>query len=73
MKRSQRGNEKSTLFRLRIGDNCKIARVRLYGKRVRVYETGISYAGRTYKKGKKIGGRDAISPIIQIIRFRFMD
>jgi glycosyltransferase involved in cell wall biosynthesis len=52
---------------------AKIARMRLNGKRVRVYETGISYAGRTYEEGKKIGWKDAISAIIQIIRFRFMD
>jgi glycosyltransferase involved in cell wall biosynthesis len=52
---------------------AKIARMRLNGKRVRVYETGISYAGRTYEEGKKINWKDAISAIIQIFRFRFMD
>ena len=52
---------------------AKIARLRLNGKRVRVYETGISYAGRTYGEGKKIGWKDALSAVIQIIRFRFMD
>ena len=51
----------------------KIARMRLNGKCLRVYETGISYAGRTYEEGKKIGWKDAVSAIIQIIRFRFMD
>jgi glycosyltransferase involved in cell wall biosynthesis len=52
---------------------AKIARLRINGKRIRIYETGISYAGRTYEEGKKIGWRDAISAIIQIIRFRFTD
>lgn len=52
---------------------AKVARLRLNGKRVRVYETGISYAGRTYEEGKKIGWKDALSAIFQIIRFRFMD
>ncbi len=52
---------------------AKIARMRLNGKRVRVYETGISYSGRTYEEGKKINWKDAVSAIIQIIRFRFMD
>lgn len=52
---------------------AKIARMRLNGKRVRIYETGISYAGRTYEEGKKINWKDAVSAIIQIIRFRFMD
>jgi hypothetical protein len=43
--------------------------MRLNGKRVRVYETGISYAGRTYEEGKKINWKDAVSAIIQIIRW----
>jgi len=52
---------------------AKVARMKLNGKRLRVYETGISYAGRTYEEGKKINWRDAVSAIFQIIRFRFMD
>ncbi len=53
---------------------AKVARLRLRnGHHVRVYETGVAYAGRTYEEGKKIGWRDAISAIIQIIRFRFFD
>ena len=47
--------------------------MRLNGKHLRVYETGIFYAGRTHEEGKKIGWEDALSAIIQIIRFRFMD
>ncbi len=34
---------------------AKVARLR-----VRVYEVGISYAGRTYEEGKKIGWRDGL-------------
>lgn len=64
---------KSPRFGVEPEITAKVARLRLNGKRVRVYETGISYAGRTYDEGKKIGFRDAISAIIQIIRFRFMD
>jgi glycosyltransferase involved in cell wall biosynthesis len=64
---------KSLRFGVEPEMTAKIARMRLNGKRVRVYETGISYAGRTYEEGKKIGWKDAISAIIQIIRFRFMD
>lgn len=52
---------------------AKIARMRLNGKRLRVYETGISYTGRTYDEGKIINWQDAVSAIIQIIRFRFTD
>jgi glycosyltransferase involved in cell wall biosynthesis len=64
---------KSPRFGVEPEITAKIARMRLNGKRVRVYETGISYAGRTYEEGKKIGWKDAVSAIIQIIRFRFMD
>jgi glycosyltransferase involved in cell wall biosynthesis len=35
----------------------------------RVYEVGISYAGRTYADGKKIGGRDAVRALYCIIRY----
>jgi glycosyltransferase involved in cell wall biosynthesis len=64
---------KSPRFGVEPEITAKIARMRLNGKRVRVYETGISYAGRTYEEGKKIGWKDAVSAIIQIIRFRFID
>jgi glycosyltransferase involved in cell wall biosynthesis len=64
---------KSSRFGVEPEITAKIARMRLNGKRLRVYETGISYAGRTYEEGKKIGWKDAVSAIIQIIRFRFMD
>jgi glycosyltransferase involved in cell wall biosynthesis len=39
----------------------------------RVYETPISYAGRTYEEGKKIGLKDALSAFFCILRFRFFD
>jgi glycosyltransferase involved in cell wall biosynthesis len=35
----------------------------------RIYEVGISYAGRTYAEGKKIGWRDGVRAIISIIRY----
>jgi glycosyltransferase involved in cell wall biosynthesis len=52
---------------------AKVARLRINGKKARVYETGVAYAGRTYEEGKKIGWKDAVSAIVQIIRFRFND
>jgi glycosyltransferase involved in cell wall biosynthesis len=64
---------KSPRFGVEPEITAKVARLRLDGKRVRVYETGISYAGRTYEEGKKIGWKDAVSAIWQIIRFRFLD
>lgn len=35
----------------------------------RIYEVGISYYGRTYKEGKKIGWKDGVSPIFCILKY----
>lgn len=35
----------------------------------RIYEVGISYYGRTYQEGKKIGWRDGVRAIICIIKY----
>jgi glycosyltransferase involved in cell wall biosynthesis len=43
---------------------AKVARLK-----ARIYEVGISYAGRTYEEGKKIGWKDGISAIRCIIRY----
>ena len=40
---------------------------------LRVYEVGISYNGRTYAEGKKIGWHDGLSAIWAIIRFNLFD
>jgi glycosyltransferase involved in cell wall biosynthesis len=36
---------------------------------VRIYEVGISYAGRTYSDGKKIGWRDGVHALTCIARY----
>jgi glycosyltransferase involved in cell wall biosynthesis len=36
---------------------------------VRVYEVGISYAGRTYAEGKKIGWRDGVRALLCIAKY----
>ena len=43
---------------------AKIAR-----KKLRIYETGISYFGRTYEEGKKITWRDGIRAIFCIFKY----
>lgn len=43
---------------------CKVARLGC-----RIYETGISYSGRTYAEGKKIGWRDGIRAIFVILKY----
>jgi len=35
----------------------------------RIYEVGISYYGRTYKEGKKIGWRDGVKALYCIVRY----
>ena len=38
-------------------------------KNCRVYEVGVSYAGRTYDEGKKIGWRDGVRAIYAILKY----
>jgi glycosyltransferase involved in cell wall biosynthesis len=47
---------------------AKIARARC-----RIYEVPISYHGREYAQGKKIGWKDGIAAIYFIIKYRFVD
>jgi glycosyltransferase involved in cell wall biosynthesis len=37
----------------------------------RIYEVPISYHGRTYAEGKKIGWRDGVAALFHIIRYRY--
>ena len=39
----------------------------------RVYEVPISYHGRDYTEGKKIGWKDGVSAVYTIMKFRFFD
>ena len=43
---------------------------RLAALRCRIYEVGISYSGRTYEEGKKIGWRDGVRAMWCIVKFR---
>ena len=38
----------------------------------RIYEVGISYAGRTYKEGKKIGWRDGVHAVWCILKYNLL-
>jgi hypothetical protein len=44
---------------------AKISRI----KDIRIYEVGVSYYGRTYKEGKKIGWKDGLRAIYCIIKY----
>jgi len=43
---------------------------KIAARRYRVYEVGISYSGRTYEEGKKIGWRDGLRAIWCIVKYR---
>lgn len=60
---------KSNRFGFEPEITAKIARKRLDGKRVRVYEVPISYYGRDYADGKKIGWKDGVAAIWHILRY----
>ena len=45
---------------------AKIAKIR---PRIRIFEVGISYYGRSYEEGKKITWKDGIKAILAIVRF----
>jgi glycosyltransferase involved in cell wall biosynthesis len=47
---------------------AKIAKMR---PRLRIYEVGVAYYGRSYEEGKKITWKDGVKAILTIIRFRF--
>jgi len=49
---------------------AKVARMR---PRLRIYEVGVAYYGRSYEEGKKITWKDGIKAIMTIVRFRFTD
>lgn len=70
---------KSVLDRVTIKSNrfgfepeitAKIAKQR---PRLRIFEVGVAYYGRSYEEGKKITWKDGIKAILAIIRFRFSD
>jgi hypothetical protein len=54
----------STGFGIEIEITAKIAKIDLV-----IYEVPISYFGRTYQEGKKIGVKDAIFAVWYILRF----
>ena len=47
---------------------AKIARI----KNIRIYEVGISYYGRTFEEGKKIGWKDGVRAIYCILKYGFL-
>ena len=61
-------NVKSDGFTFEPEFTAKVAK-----RRLRVYEVPVSYNGRTYAEGKKIGWKDGFAALYAMIRFRLAD
>ena len=57
---------KSSRFGFEPEITMKVAKLKCH-----VYEVPISYSGRDYSEGKKIGWRDGLAAIFHLVRFRF--
>jgi len=60
--------EKITIEENRFGFEPEIT-AKISKMDVRIYEMGISYSGRTYKEGKKVGWKDGISALKCILKY----
>ena len=54
-------------FGIEVEMSAQIAR----NRKLRIYEVGISYYGRTYDEGKKINWKDGVKALWYIVKFRF--
>ena len=61
---------KSNRFGIEPEITAKVAKMR---PRLRIYEVGVAYYGRSYEEGKKITWKDGVKAILAIIRYRFTD
>jgi len=59
---------RSSDFRIEIELTAKVAK-----RNCRIYEVPISYHGRTYREGKKIGWRDGVKALGAMIKFWLVD
>ena len=57
----------SNRFGFEVEITAKLAR-----KGVRIWEIPITYSGRTYEQGKKIGWKDGMAAIWHLIRFNIL-
>ena len=64
--------DKITLKSKRFGIEPEIT-IKLAKMKCRIYEVPISYSGRDYSEGKKIGWKDGVSAIFHIFKYKFCD
>ncbi|MBI2259431.1 MAG: glycosyltransferase family 2 protein [Flavobacteriia bacterium] len=62
-------NIKEKRFGIEPEITAKLAKV----PHIKIYEVGISYYGRTYEEGKKIGWKDGFRALWCIVKYRFVD
>ena len=60
-------NIKENRFGIEPEITAKLAKI----KKIKIYEVGISYYGRTYEEGKKIGWKDGMRAIWCILKYKF--
>ena len=64
--------QKVKLVENRFGFEPEItAKLARFHPRLRIYEVAVSYYGRTYEDGKKIGWRDGVRALISIFKYNF--
>ena len=57
---------KENSFAFEIEVTQKVAKIK---PQLRIFEVGISYFGRTYNEGKKIGFKDAVLALVSIVKY----
>jgi glycosyltransferase involved in cell wall biosynthesis len=61
---------KSNRFGFEPEVTAKISKLR---PRLKIYEVGVAYHGRSYEEGKKITWKDGVSAVYCILRYQFFD
>ncbi len=62
--------DRITLKSQRFGFEPEVT-IKLAKLKAKIYEVPISYSGRDYSEGKKIGWKDGIAAVFHILRFKF--
>ena len=62
-------NLKENSFTIEIEITMKLSKI----KKIKIYEVGISYSGRTYEEGKKIKMIDGFKAIYAIFKYKFFN
>ena len=63
--------QKITILENRFGFEPEIT-AKIAKLKCRIYEVGISYSGRTYEEGKKIGWKDGVRALWCILKYNLL-